>query len=159
MPWCPKCKTEYREEIQICSDCGSDLVEKLDVEEEYEDKEYIQYQYLFNCSGDQEADILESFLVGEGIGVLRKYPGSSDISKVIGGMTKLDVELYVDKERFLEAKDIVENIFNKDFKQDDEVEEEEQSYDEVSSSNFTIGKILIIVLLMGLIFAKLNSLF
>lgn len=26
MPWCPKCKTEYRPEIEICADCGEALV-------------------------------------------------------------------------------------------------------------------------------------
>lgn len=29
MPWCPKCKTEYRDGIEKCSDCGSVLVESL----------------------------------------------------------------------------------------------------------------------------------
>lgn len=29
MPWCPKCKNEYREGIQVCADCGSPLVEQL----------------------------------------------------------------------------------------------------------------------------------
>lgn len=26
MPWCPKCKTEYREGFRVCADCGSELV-------------------------------------------------------------------------------------------------------------------------------------
>lgn len=26
MPWCPKCKNEYREGIQICADCGCELI-------------------------------------------------------------------------------------------------------------------------------------
>ncbi|MCI5848508.1 MAG: hypothetical protein MR001_01945 [Lachnoclostridium sp.] len=34
MPWCPKCKNEYREGITECVDCGSPLVESL---EEYND--------------------------------------------------------------------------------------------------------------------------
>ena len=29
MPWCPKCKNEYREGIKVCADCGATLVEKL----------------------------------------------------------------------------------------------------------------------------------
>ncbi len=34
MPWCPKCKTEYREGILICADCGTELVEELAKNEE-----------------------------------------------------------------------------------------------------------------------------
>ncbi len=33
MPWCPKCKTEYRKGFTTCSDCNTPLVEKL-VDEE-----------------------------------------------------------------------------------------------------------------------------
>lgn len=29
MPWCPKCKSEYREGFTVCSDCGTELVEEL----------------------------------------------------------------------------------------------------------------------------------
>ena len=30
MPWCPKCKNEYREGIKVCADCGIELVERLE---------------------------------------------------------------------------------------------------------------------------------
>ncbi len=28
MPWCPKCKNEYKEGVLVCTDCGTELVEK-----------------------------------------------------------------------------------------------------------------------------------
>ncbi len=31
MPWCPKCKNEYREGITVCADCGVALVDSLNV--------------------------------------------------------------------------------------------------------------------------------
>ncbi len=37
MPWCPKCKSEYREGFTVCADCGSELVDEeqfLKLEEE-----------------------------------------------------------------------------------------------------------------------------
>ncbi len=35
MPWCPNCKTEYREGITLCSDCNTDLVENLEEVSDY----------------------------------------------------------------------------------------------------------------------------
>ncbi len=29
MPWCPKCRTEYKKGVIICSECGAELVEEL----------------------------------------------------------------------------------------------------------------------------------
>ena len=38
MPWCPKCKMEYREGFTTCSECHVDLVPSLeDIPEEYRD--------------------------------------------------------------------------------------------------------------------------
>lgn len=34
MPWCPNCKTEYQEGIEVCSDCGATLVDELPEEKE-----------------------------------------------------------------------------------------------------------------------------
>ena len=30
MPWCPVCKYEYKDGLQVCADCGADLVDSLD---------------------------------------------------------------------------------------------------------------------------------
>ena len=32
MPWCPKCRNEYKEGYTVCSDCGCELVEELEEE-------------------------------------------------------------------------------------------------------------------------------
>lgn len=34
MPWCPKCKSEYRKGFTVCADCGSRLIEAIDAEAE-----------------------------------------------------------------------------------------------------------------------------
>ena len=33
MPWCPKCKSEYREGFTMCADCGNQLVEEEPIDE------------------------------------------------------------------------------------------------------------------------------
>lgn len=39
MPWCPKCKTEYREGFTVCADCGSELTDS-EPSEAAEEREY-----------------------------------------------------------------------------------------------------------------------
>lgn len=42
MPWCPKCKSEYREGFTVCADCGTELVAEEPVEESVLEKEALQ---------------------------------------------------------------------------------------------------------------------
>lgn len=55
MPWCPKCKSEFRDEITVCSDCGTTLIAEIEedttslaeiTEEEQANKliEFLQYE-------------------------------------------------------------------------------------------------------------------
>lgn len=34
MPWCPKCRSEYRQGFTVCADCGCELVEEEPVKEQ-----------------------------------------------------------------------------------------------------------------------------
>ncbi len=46
MPWCPKCKTEYREGFKVCADCGSELVAEQPPEDSKEPSwEEVQLAY------------------------------------------------------------------------------------------------------------------
>lgn len=51
--WCPKCKAEYRKGITICAECGTELVEKLDEEN---DKEYTEEDVSPIMEDDTEMD-------------------------------------------------------------------------------------------------------
>ncbi|MBP5653079.1 MAG: hypothetical protein J6X17_06650 [Lachnospiraceae bacterium] len=46
MPWCPNCKTEYQEGIEVCSDCGATLVDELPEEKEKAVVAYISEEEL-----------------------------------------------------------------------------------------------------------------
>ena len=54
MPWCPKCKNEYREGITVCADCGTPLVD--DIVEEIVKKE------VFSTPVEELAERFKAFL-------------------------------------------------------------------------------------------------
>ena len=57
MPWCPKCKSEYREGFTICADCGSELVEELPAEKAVNDFQDGQSEeYMVRGAGESEAE-------------------------------------------------------------------------------------------------------
>jgi hypothetical protein len=72
--------------------------------------EYDDWKLVYTCTEEQEADMLESFLRGEQIHTLRKYPGFSDISRIVAGMTKLGINIYVRESQFEEALTIIEDL-------------------------------------------------
>lgn len=73
MPWCPKCKNEYKEGIQICADCGCELVDSL---EEQDIPVYF--------GSEEEIDNMISFLEANQIsGVLKQYDEEEDIFELV----------------------------------------------------------------------------
>lgn len=69
MPWCPKCRNEYKAGYKICADCGCDLVEEL-----VDDDKYIAY---FGTS--DEIDNIIAFLEDNGIeGASSNYDEDED---------------------------------------------------------------------------------
>ncbi len=119
MPWCPNCKTEYREGFYKCSDCESDLVAEIDtkIDTEIDTEEIIQnapsdidWAFLDIFTDEQEANMIESFLNSDNIITWKKYPGFSDISKIVGGMTRLGVAIYVPQDRLDDARLIRDDI-------------------------------------------------
>lgn len=64
MPWCPKCKSEYREGFSVCADCGSKLVEeeqftRLEAEEAAEGNDCAESEELRTARGKQAASLAE----------------------------------------------------------------------------------------------------
>lgn len=60
MPWCPKCKTEYREGFTVCADCGSELVEEEPAETPAEEVEWDAFSQYGNDAGTEAENEDES---------------------------------------------------------------------------------------------------
>ena len=68
MPWCPKCKSEYREGFRACADCGCELVETLPEE-----------KHPLTFGTEEEMAMLAEFLDYSGIeGVEIQYDETED---------------------------------------------------------------------------------
>ena len=57
MPWCPKCRYEYKEGYTVCADCGVELVEELPEvnENDNEDSGNIIQEFMEETSEDMDA--------------------------------------------------------------------------------------------------------
>lgn len=108
MPWCPKCRIEYVDGVKSCSDCGAELVDKL--EEVAEDTEEDDVEaFLTTASGSIEADILEALLNSNGIPVLKKFRESGGYMTVYAGVSIFGVDMYVPSRLLEKAREIIEN--------------------------------------------------
>lgn len=63
--FCPKCRSEYKEEFKICADCETQLVDQLD--EELEDVYEGEPELIFTTSNLAEANLIRGLLQANGI--------------------------------------------------------------------------------------------
>lgn len=117
MPWCPLCKTEYREGFSICEYCKVDLVDALSPESDDQEPKSIpvkSWVFLTETVNDAEAVIIESFLRSNGIPLLKKYKGAGAVLKVYQvETTKFPVDWFVPENQYTEAKEILDDIREK----------------------------------------------
>ncbi|SET58650.1 Putative signal transducing protein [Natronincola peptidivorans] len=106
MPWCPKCKLEYRDGFEKCNDCKIDLIEELEKHE----KEAIVFDtevLLTSVTDHIHADIIEAKLNDSGIPVLKKHREIGGYLNIYMGMTSLGIDIYVPSKLLEEAKEII----------------------------------------------------
>lgn len=66
MPWCPKCRNEYREGFTVCADCGAELVDELgEFEEELSVLLRVPNEAISDVTGFLEASDLKGYQVEE----------------------------------------------------------------------------------------------
>ena len=108
MPWCPKCRAEYRQDFKTCSDCNTDLVDELEQIEKKSDTEYDdEAAYLTSVSNRIEAEMMEALLNSNGIPVLKKSRGAGGYLNIYMGATIFGVDLYVPSRLLKKAKEII----------------------------------------------------
>lgn len=67
MPWCPKCKTEYREGIDVCSDCGTKLVASLEQTIDFDKASMLNFLY----GPEEQVESIRKYL--SKVGKLKAY--------------------------------------------------------------------------------------
>lgn len=109
MPWCPKCRTEYRQGFKICSECNANLVDELEQEKENSEAEYDREVYLASAANSIEAEIMEALLTSNQIPVLKKFKEAGGYLDIYMGSTNFGVDLYVPSKLLVKAKGIIES--------------------------------------------------
>lgn len=106
MPWCPKCRSEYKEGFTKCSDCNVDLVEKPEGnpnDEGFDDK-----RLLITANDEFEAEIVTSLLESNGIQTIKISRGDGDFQKVYMGMNTAGTDIYVWEKDYGFAQQLLE---------------------------------------------------
>lgn len=133
MPWCPKCRLEYQEGFTKCNDCGTDLVDHLELIQE-PIEEYDKEAYLTSASNSIEADVLEALLESNGIPVLRKFREAGGYLEIYMGGSNFGVDLYVPSKLLETAKGIISTkpeMFEETAELNSFQKDEEESFDKL----------------------------
>ncbi len=108
MPWCPRCREEYREGFKVCGECNTELVDRLEPSAgDREEGEPEEWTFLMNVADGPEVDIVESLLNSNGLPTMRKHKGAGDFTKIYMGISNFGIDLYVPKSRLEEANEII----------------------------------------------------
>ncbi len=95
MPYCPACRTEYREGIEECPDCGEALVESLPPEPQpvWDPTEWVTVEEL----GDEvEARIIEGYLLENDVPVRIISRRDREFATAVGELSTVEVQVPAD---------------------------------------------------------------
>lgn len=129
MPYCPKCKCEYREGFTHCHDCGGVLLPgsmPSDPEPACELPAAMEHPRLLAEISDQtELEMIKAMLTQQKIPFLARDVSAGSYLRAYMGFNVYGQRLYVDESRYEQASGLFEAYFG----QKSDVQEEENLFD------------------------------
>jgi hypothetical protein len=106
MPFCPRCKSEYREGLRQCPDCRVELVERLAPEPSMpKDIELVE---VFTAQTQVSAYAIKDRLEAAGIPAMLKSMDNTYYDGLMVGMYGYWGKVYVGKDDVEEARRVIE---------------------------------------------------
>lgn len=182
MPWCPQCRCEFEEGKKYCSDCGSELVDTLDLNEEEKkhvmlgkplrkkrgdrantyktmfitevDSKPVDEVFLVNVSSRVQLAYITSMLEQEGIAYRVAEEDIGQYLSIRHGRSYLGKNIYVKKDGYKCALGILKSL-KSPVQPEDELNTNDTEPRGKSGYYIAIGLVItgfIIALLFGLVF-------
>ncbi len=108
MPWCPKCKAEYREGFTECEECKVPLIDKKPEEEGVILSDIMeQPTKIYTASTRLEAEAIEDMLRENGIAVIDRPASFGQVQAYSGADSRFGVELLVDEKLADQTKELI----------------------------------------------------
>ena len=117
MPWCPKCRAEYREGFTECSTCQVPLVDTMPEENEVPEREEFVLPEgmekpiaVYTAKNRLEAETVCDLLRDHGIAVFDRPAAFRQIQAYSGADARFGVEILVDASQTARARELIEEM-------------------------------------------------
>ncbi len=116
MPWCPKCRAEYRDGFTQCSTCGVPLVDELPAEQPEAEPQAAQPEGMekpvavYLAQNRMEAEMVCEMLNEQGIAAVSRPAAFRQLKAYSGSDTRFGVEVLVDAAQTAAARQHIEQM-------------------------------------------------